>query len=180
MWSLNHRLLFQLNFYFMSGSLNHHMKYLIAFIKITSLDNLQPAIPIVTDDEKAVCNAMEKTLSEVVRVSCWNHIINSAKLWHGAEISVYQIYENSFISQHIRIILTNLRVLGWIGVKALLTTMSKLSMLKYVRMLSGVCIGVGKYTSTPLISWQKHVTITIVRKFFCIEFMIYFDIVLTR
>jgi len=31
--------------------------------KLTSSDNLKPAVLIVTDDEKAVCNAIDKTLS---------------------------------------------------------------------------------------------------------------------
>ena len=63
--------------------------------ELPALNNLKSPIPIVTDDEQGVCNAIDKTLTGVIRVKCWNHIINSAKIWlrrHGAksvEIPVY-------------------------------------------------------------------------------------------
>lgn len=63
--------------------------------KLSSLNNLQLPVPIVTDDEKAVCNAIDNILTGVVRVSCWNHIINSAKLWlrrHGAKSDEIPVY----------------------------------------------------------------------------------------
>jgi len=63
--------------------------------KLSSLNNVQAPIPIVTDDEKAVCNSIHKTLTGVVRVSCWNHIISSVKLWprrHGAKSDEIPFY----------------------------------------------------------------------------------------
>ena len=47
---------------------------------LPSLVNIKSPILIVTDDEQGVCNA--------IRIKCWNHILNSAKLWlrgHGAK-----------------------------------------------------------------------------------------------
>jgi len=54
----------------------------MAFIRkeLPSLSNVKSPIPIVTDDKKGICNAIDKHLTGVVHVSCWNHIINAAKL----------------------------------------------------------------------------------------------------
>ena len=49
--------------------------------ELPALNNLKSPIPTVTDDEQGVCNAIDKTLTGVIRVKCWNHIINSAKIW---------------------------------------------------------------------------------------------------
>jgi len=38
--------------------------------KLSSLSNVQAPIPIFTDDEKAVCNSIDKALTGVVCVSC--------------------------------------------------------------------------------------------------------------
>ena len=57
--------------------------------KLSSLNNVQVLIPIITDDEKAVCNSIDKTLTGVVRVSCWNH------MWlkrHGAKSDEKPLY----------------------------------------------------------------------------------------
>ena len=57
--------------------------------------NLKSPIPIVTDDEQGVCNAIDKTLVGVTHVKCWNHILNSAKLWlrlHGAKSAEIPVY----------------------------------------------------------------------------------------
>ena len=46
-----------------------------------------------------MCNAFDKTLTGIIRVSCWNHIINSAKLWlkrHGARSDEIPIYVSNF------------------------------------------------------------------------------------
>ena len=69
----------------------------MAFIRkeLPSLSNVKSPIPIVTDDEKGICNAIDRHLTEVVRVSCWNHIINAAKLWlrrHGAKSAEIPVY----------------------------------------------------------------------------------------
>ena len=45
---------------------------------------------MVVDDEMAICNAVDESLSGVARVRCWNHTINAVKLWlqrHGANSS---------------------------------------------------------------------------------------------
>jgi len=63
--------------------------------KLSSLNNVQAPIPIITDDERVVCNSIDKTLTGVVRVSCWNHIINSVELWlrrHGAKFDEISFY----------------------------------------------------------------------------------------
>ena len=62
---------------------------------LPSLMNLKSPIPIVTDDEQGVCNAIDKTLVGVTHVKCWNHILNSAKLWlrrHGAKSAEIPVY----------------------------------------------------------------------------------------
>ena len=62
--------------------------------ELPALNNLKP-IPIVTDDEQGVCNAIDKTLTGVIQVKCWNHIINSAKIWlrrHGAKSAEILVY----------------------------------------------------------------------------------------
>ena len=44
-------------------------------------------IPIVTDEEKAICSAIDKYLPGTVRLRCWNHTLRAAKYWlrnHGA------------------------------------------------------------------------------------------------
>jgi len=67
----------------------------MAFIRkeLPSLSNVKSPIPIVTDDERGICNAIDKHLTGVVCVSCWNHIINAAKLClsgaKSAEIPFY-------------------------------------------------------------------------------------------
>lgn len=63
--------------------------------KLPSLQNLKKPVPIVTDDERALCNAIDNCLPGVVRLRCWNHTINSVKLWlrrHGATSSEVPIY----------------------------------------------------------------------------------------
>ena len=69
------------------------MKYIS--MKVPSLSKLERPIPIVTDAESGICNAIDKCLPGVHRLQCWNHLINSIKMWlrrHGAtsaEIPVY-------------------------------------------------------------------------------------------
>ena len=45
------------------------------------------AIPLVTDDERALYEAAEEVLNNIYPLQCWNHLINSLKMWlrqHGA------------------------------------------------------------------------------------------------
>ena len=59
----------------------------------------------VVDDEMAICNAIDESLSGVARVRCWNHTIYPVKLWlqrHGAissEIPVYVSYLRELFHQ---------------------------------------------------------------------------------
>jgi len=156
----------------------------MAFIKdkLTSLDNLNPAVSIVIDDEKAVCNAIDKTLNGVVRVSCWNHIINSAKLWvrrHGEKSNEIPVFT---------------RILSSVNISEFLYKFENVRM----NWSKGF---VDYYEQTIHAEVCTHVVIRSVHwgweiyqisgqlkacydnyseKVFCIEFIIYFDIVLTR
>ena len=52
-------------------------------------------LPLVADDEKAICNAVDKILPSVYCLRCWNHTINSTKAWlhgHGATSSEIPLY----------------------------------------------------------------------------------------
>ena len=50
-------------------------------LKLPSLSKLKEPIPIVTDDELGICNAIDKCLPGVYHLQCWNHLINSIKIW---------------------------------------------------------------------------------------------------
>jgi len=52
-------------------------------------------LALVTDDEKAICNAIDKILPSVYRLRCWDHTNNSVKAWlrgHGATSSEIPVY----------------------------------------------------------------------------------------
>ena len=55
----------------------------MAYLKkeIPSLSTAKLPLPIVVDDEIALCNAIDASLPGVVHVRCWNHTINAVKLW---------------------------------------------------------------------------------------------------
>lgn len=62
---------------------------------LPSLLSINSPVPIITDDEQSVCNAIDKILTGVILIKCWNHIINSVKLWlrrHGAKSSEIPVY----------------------------------------------------------------------------------------
>ena len=73
--------------------------------EIPSLSTIKAPVPMVVDDEMAICNAVDESLSGVARVRCWNHTINAVKLWlqrHGAnssEIPVYVSYLRELFHQ---------------------------------------------------------------------------------
>jgi hypothetical protein len=54
------------------------MKY--AASVVPSLSKTGISIPIVTDDESGICNAIDTYLPNLARLKCWNHTINSAKV----------------------------------------------------------------------------------------------------
>ena len=52
-------------------------------------------LPLVADNEKAICNAIDKVLPGVYHLRCWNHMINAVKVWlhnHGATSSEVPVY----------------------------------------------------------------------------------------
>ena len=51
------------------------------------------SIPLVTDDERALYEAAEGVLDNVSPLQCWNHLINSLKMWlrqHGVLLQQVQ------------------------------------------------------------------------------------------
>jgi len=65
-------------------------------------------VPVVTDDESTIVQAIGKFLPQAVHVSCWNHAINAMKVWlkkHGAtaaEIPMYTGYFRDLLNQPCR------------------------------------------------------------------------------
>lgn len=50
---------------------------------------------LVTDDEKGLCHVIDNCLQGVAGLRCWNHTINSVKLWlrrHGANSNEIPVY----------------------------------------------------------------------------------------
>ena len=63
------------------------MKFLHVKLPSTSTGKKQVNIPIVTDEEKSICNVIDKWLKGIIRLRCWNHIFSAACYWlkkHGA------------------------------------------------------------------------------------------------
>ena len=63
--------------------------------EIPSLVHGKLKFPIVTDDEKAFRSTINQYLPQCVQFFCWNHVINSAKLWlrrHGASTAEVPVY----------------------------------------------------------------------------------------
>ena len=73
-----------------------HYTFMVFLRKeLPSLSNVTSLIPIVTNDEKGIYNAIYKHITGVVHVSCWNRIINAAKVWlrrHGAKSIKIPVY----------------------------------------------------------------------------------------
>ena len=52
-------------------------------------------IPIVSNNDQGICEAIDEHLTNVQRLLCWNHVINAAKLWlhlHGAQAAEIPYY----------------------------------------------------------------------------------------
>ena len=47
---------------------------------VPSLTKTGISVPIVTDDETGICNAIDTYLPNLARLKCWNHTINAAKV----------------------------------------------------------------------------------------------------
>ena len=63
-------------------------------IEVPSLVNGKNIIPLVTDDEMGF-EAIDNILPKVRHFLCWNHVINSAKMWlrkHGASSAEVPVY----------------------------------------------------------------------------------------
>lgn len=71
------------------------MKFISARFPILGKGKNSVKFPLVTDEERAICTAIDKWLPGFVRLRCWNHTFSSARFWlrnHGAtsrEIPVY-------------------------------------------------------------------------------------------
>ena len=74
-------------------------------LQLPSLSKLKDPVSIVTDEELGICNAIDQCLPGVHRIQCWNHLINSIKIWlrrHGAasaEIPVYVSHLRQLLHQ---------------------------------------------------------------------------------
>ena len=69
----------------------HETLFQIAVDKVPSL--LKSVYPIVTDEEKAINNAISNVLPQAKRLRCWNHIFRGARHWlhsHGVSNSKVQ------------------------------------------------------------------------------------------
>ena len=70
--------------------------------KVPNLVQGKHIIPLVTDEEVGIVEAVGKYLSKVQRVGCWNHVINAVLKKHGAssqEIPVYTAYIRDLLNQ---------------------------------------------------------------------------------
>lgn len=71
------------------------MKYVAVSCPTLANHRNEIKIPIVTDEERAICSSIDKWLPGVVRLRCWNHTFSAIRFWlrkHGAtstEIPVY-------------------------------------------------------------------------------------------
>ena len=71
------------------------MKFIAINFPILGKCNDCAKFPLVTDEERAICAAIDKWLPGFARLRCWNHTFSAARFWlrrHGAtskEIPVY-------------------------------------------------------------------------------------------
>ena len=73
---------------------SHEELMRIIATEIPFLSNGKNTTPLVTDDEKGF-EAIDNILPKVHRFLCWNHVINSAKMWlrqHGASSAEVPVY----------------------------------------------------------------------------------------
>ncbi len=79
------------------------MKHIASLVP--SLSKEETKVPLVTDEEEGIIQAIKKYLPGVVHINCWNHVLNAAKIWlrkHKAcaeEIPVYVSYIRELLSQ---------------------------------------------------------------------------------
>ena len=60
-------------------------------------------IPLVSDCEEGICQAVDEHSTNVVRLRCWNHIISAAKRWlrcHGAYAAEIPFYVSCLRKLH--------------------------------------------------------------------------------
>ena len=72
-----------------------HKELMVNLKEENPLSTIKSPVPIVVDDETALCNAIDEALPRVICVRCWNHTINAVKLWlqrHGAVSARIPVY----------------------------------------------------------------------------------------
>ena len=65
---------------------------------VPTLRNGFKKIPMVSDNEQGICQAIDDHLANVQRLQCWNHMISAAKRWlhsHGAQAAEIPYYVSS-------------------------------------------------------------------------------------
>lgn len=71
------------------------MKFVAVSCPTLANDRNGSKIPLVTDEERAICSSVDKWLPGVIRLRCWNHTFSAIRFWlrkHGAtsrEIPIY-------------------------------------------------------------------------------------------
>ena len=79
----------------LASSHDEFMKFIASRFPSLSQSNHPIRFPLVTDEEQAICSAIDKWLPGFTRLRCWNHTFSAARFWlkkHGAtskEIPVY-------------------------------------------------------------------------------------------
>ena len=71
-------------------------------LNIPSLAKVKDPVPIVTDDEVGICQAIDKFLPGVHRLRCWNHLINAAKAWLRSHITTPEKDDIPVYVSHLR------------------------------------------------------------------------------
>ncbi len=78
------------------------MKFISSGFPTLSQSDHPIQFPIVTDEEKAICSAIDKWLPGFIRLRCWNHTFSAARFW---------LKKHSATSQEIPVYMENLRSL---------------------------------------------------------------------
>lgn len=79
----------------LESSHDEFMKFISTKFPTLSQSDHPIKVPLVTDEERAICLAIDNWIPGFIRLRCWNHTLSAAKFWlkkHGAtsqEIPVY-------------------------------------------------------------------------------------------
>ena len=77
------------------------MKFVSVKFPILGDCNNPVKFPLVTDEERAICTAIDKWLPGFVRLCCWNHTFSAVRFWlrkHGATAKEIPVYMEDFRS----------------------------------------------------------------------------------